>query len=143
MEPAGLKPTGQTPDKMSGGRTGYKAMFRFLPAPSSLTPILSIIAVIGLFVARRGKHAYFFHWWLAAMILFIIIVGYGNRHPWYQLPLVPIAAAFAGAACAFVGSKFSAWRVAAITLSVLVASSFLVLACVYVRPLYRPSAVEL
>ena len=114
-----------------------------LTATSSLTPILSIIAVIGLFVARRGKHAYFFHWWLAAMILFIIIVGYGNRHPWYQLPLVPIAAAFAGAACAFVGSKFSAWRVAVITLSILVASSFLVLACVYVRPLYRPSAVEL
>jgi 4-amino-4-deoxy-L-arabinose transferase-like glycosyltransferase len=114
-----------------------------LTATSSLTPILSIIAVIGLFVARRGKHAYFFHWWLAAMILFIIIVGYGNRHPWYQLPLVPIAAAFAGAACAFVGSKISASRVAVITLSILVASSFLVLASAYVRPLYRPSAAEL
>ena len=24
-----------------------------------------------------------------------IVVGYGNRHRWYQLPLVPIAAAVA------------------------------------------------
>ena len=39
------------------------------------------------------------------MVLFVIVVGYGNRHRWYQLPLVPIAATFAGAACAFIGSK--------------------------------------
>ena len=52
------------------------------------------------------------------MIVFIIVVGYGNRHRWYQLPLVPIAAAFAGVACAFVGSKISS-RVIAVTLSVL------------------------
>ena len=114
-----------------------------LTATSSLTPILSIIAVIGLFVAPRGKQAYFFHWWLAAMILFIIMVGYGNRHPWYQLPLVPIAAAFAGEACALVGLKISALRVAVITSSILVTSSFSVLAYGYVRPLYRPSAAEL
>src|SRR6266516_688744 len=120
----------------------YTGIMR-LTATLSLTPILLIIAVIGLFVARRGKHAYFFHWWLAAMILFIVIVGYGNRHPWYQLPLVPIAAAFAGAACALVGSKISVSRVAVITLSILVASSFLVLAYGYVRPLYRQSAAEL
>src|SRR5437660_9476697 len=53
-------------------------------ATSSLTPILAIIAFIGLFVASREKSAWLFHWWLAAMVLFIIIVGYGNRHPWYQ-----------------------------------------------------------
>jgi hypothetical protein len=33
------------------------------------------------------------------MILFIVVVGYGNRHPWYQLPLVPISAVFAGQFC--------------------------------------------
>ena len=33
------------------------------------------------------------------MILFVIVVGYGNRHPWYQLPFVPICAAFAGNFC--------------------------------------------
>src|SRR5438046_9033620 len=31
------------------------------------------------------------------MVLFVVAVGYGNRHPWYQLPFVPITAAFTGA----------------------------------------------
>src|SRR5207249_2032119 len=74
---------------------------------SSLTPLLSLMALIGLLVAPRSKYSRLFHWWLAAMIIFMIVVGYGNRHRWYQLPLVPIAAAFAGAACAFIGSKIS------------------------------------
>ena len=64
---------------------------------STLTPVLFLLGVIGLFLKPR---AFVFHWWLAAMILFIVVVGYGNRHEWYQLPLVPIFAAFAGAACA-------------------------------------------
>src|SRR2546427_474679 len=45
---------------------------------SSLTPILTIMALIGLFVAPRSKFSGLFHWWFAAMILFIIVVGYGN-----------------------------------------------------------------
>jgi len=111
-------------------------------ATSSLTPILAMMALIGLFVAPRSKFSGLFHWWFAAMILFIIVVGYGNRHPWYQLPLVPIAAVLAGAACAFVGSKISASRIA-IILSILLASSFASLAYLYVRPLYRSPAAEL
>jgi 4-amino-4-deoxy-L-arabinose transferase-like glycosyltransferase len=109
---------------------------------SGLTPILTVMALIGLFVAPRSKRSLVFHCWLAAMVLFIIIVGYGNRHRWYQLPLVPIAAAFAGAACAFFGSKIASRRVA-VTLSILLASSFAILAFVYVRPLYEPSAAQL
>ena len=110
---------------------------------SSLTPILSAFALTGLFVAPRGKYARVFHWWLAATILFIIVVGYGNRHPWYQLPLVPIAAVFAGAACAFIGSKISDSRVAMITFSIFLAISFSVLSWFYLRPLYRSAAAEL
>ena len=113
-----------------------------LTATLSLTPVLAIMAIIGLFVAPRGKYAWLFHWWLAAMVLFIIVVGYGNRHPWYQLPLVPIAAAFAGAACAFFRSKISS-RVVVMTFSILLASSFAILAYLYVRPLYRSSAAAL
>src|SRR6266498_2792118 len=63
-------------------------------ATSSLTPVLSIMAVVGLFVAPRSRYSRLFHWWLVAIVLFIVVVGYGNRHPWYQLPLVPITAAF-------------------------------------------------
>jgi 4-amino-4-deoxy-L-arabinose transferase-like glycosyltransferase len=110
---------------------------------SSLTPILSILAIFGLFVTPRGNYTRVFHWWLAAMILFVIIVGYGNRHPWYQLPLVPIAAAFAGAACALMQSKLVASRIATVSLSGSVASLFIVLACLSVRPLYGSSAQQL
>jgi 4-amino-4-deoxy-L-arabinose transferase-like glycosyltransferase len=110
-------------------------------ATSSLTPLVAIMALIGLFVAPRGKYGCLFDWWLVAMVLFLVAVGYGNRHPWYQLPFVPIAAAFAGAACAFFGSKISS-RVAAITLSILLASSFAILAAFYVRPLYESTAAQ-
>jgi len=100
------------------------------------------MAIIGLFVAPRQKYASLFHWWLAAMVLFIILVGYGNRHPWYQLPLVPIAAAFAGAACASFRSKISS-RIVVMTLSILLASSFAIIAYLYLRPLYESSAAQL
>jgi 4-amino-4-deoxy-L-arabinose transferase-like glycosyltransferase len=111
-------------------------------ATSSLTPLLAITALIGLFVAPRGKYGCLFDWWLVAMVLFVVAVGYGNRHPWYQLPFVPIAAAFAGAACAFFGSKISS-RVAAVTSSILLTGSFAILAFFYVRPLYESSAAQL
>jgi hypothetical protein len=54
---------------------------------------------------------------------------------------VPIAAAFAGVACAFLGSKISS-RVAPVTLSILLAGSFAILAFLYVRPLYESSAAQ-
>jgi 4-amino-4-deoxy-L-arabinose transferase-like glycosyltransferase len=111
-------------------------------ATSSLTPVLAIMGLIGLFVATRSDYSALFHWWLVAIVLFIVVVGYGNRHPWYQLPLVPITAAFAGAACTFFGSKIAS-RVAATTLSILLASSFAFLSWSYVRPLYESSARQL
>jgi hypothetical protein len=110
-------------------------------ATSGLTPILAILALIGLFVAPRGKFGCLFDWWLAAMVLFVVAVGYGNRHPWYQLPFVPITAAFAGAGCAFFDSKISS-RVAVVALSILLAGSFAILAFLYVRPLYESSAAQ-
>jgi hypothetical protein len=109
---------------------------------SSLTPLLSLMALVGLLVAPRSRYSRFFHWWLVAMVLFVIVLGYGNRHLWYQLPLVPIAAAFAGAACAFVASKISS-RVIAVTLSILLVSSFTALAFWCVQPLYQSSAAQL
>jgi 4-amino-4-deoxy-L-arabinose transferase-like glycosyltransferase len=108
----------------------------------SLTPLLSLMAVIGLLVVPRSRYSQFFHWWLVAMVLFVIALGYGNRHLWYQLPLVPIAAAFAGAVCAFVASKISS-RVIAATLSILLVSSFATLAFWCVQPFYQSSAAQL
>jgi 4-amino-4-deoxy-L-arabinose transferase-like glycosyltransferase len=114
-----------------------------LTATSSLTPVLAIMAIIGLFVTRRGTYVWLFHWWLVAMVLFVVLIGRGNYlHPWYQLSLVPIAAAFAGAACAFFASKISS-RAAAMALSLLLASSFAILSFVNLRPLYESSAAQL
>ena len=111
---------------------------------SSLTPALSAMALVGLFVpqSRDRKYSRLFHWWLAAIIVFIIIVGYGNRHRWYQLPAVPIAAALAGAGCTFFGSRISS-RLAAIISSILLAVTFLILAFGYIRPFYKSSAAQL
>src|SRR6266513_5899461 len=72
---------------------------------STLTPFLFVLGSVGVLVPKTASRARPFRWWLAAMILFIVIVGYGNRHQWYQLPFIPIASAFAGAACALVGAK--------------------------------------
>ncbi|MEP6603093.1 MAG: glycosyltransferase family 39 protein [Spartobacteria bacterium] len=66
---------------------------------SSLTPLLCALAAVGIFTARSTISARPLYAWLVAMLLFVLVVGYGNRHPWYQLPFVPIAAAFAGVAC--------------------------------------------
>jgi hypothetical protein len=68
-------------------------------AIGSLSFVVSALALAGVVFTIRIKRVWFFHWWLLGMLAFIIIVGYGNRHPWYQLPLVPIAAAFAAASC--------------------------------------------
>jgi hypothetical protein len=64
-----------------------------------LTPVLSFAALVGLCVRRASRYGRVFHWWLAAIALFALIAGFGNRHPWYQLPVVPAAAAFAGMGC--------------------------------------------
>jgi hypothetical protein len=76
------------------------------------------------------------------MILFIVVVGYGNRHQWYQLPLVPIAAAFGGMACASVSTKL-AWPTMRIAWSILLVTAFASLSFVYARPFYRPVAAPL
>jgi 4-amino-4-deoxy-L-arabinose transferase-like glycosyltransferase len=109
---------------------------------SSLTPFLCILASGGVFVTRSTNCARLFQWWLAAMILFIIVVGYGNRHPWYQLPLVPIAAAFAGAACAFLAPQIPAQK-AKITFAVLLVAIFGAFVLNYTPKFYRPSAIQL
>ncbi len=66
---------------------------------SGLTPIVFAAMLAGIFLPPRARLGRLFHWWLAAMLLFVVVAGPGNRHPWYQLPFVPIAAAFAGLAC--------------------------------------------
>jgi 4-amino-4-deoxy-L-arabinose transferase-like glycosyltransferase len=110
---------------------------------SSLTPILVALALLGLVTARAlprvVRTAAFLYWWLGAMILSIIVMGYGNRHQWYQLPLVPIAATFAGAFCGLFAEKIPVRWVKA-GLSLLLAVFFAISAFVSVKPIYRSRA---
>jgi 4-amino-4-deoxy-L-arabinose transferase-like glycosyltransferase len=112
-------------------------------ARSSLTPVLCALAIIGAFVAPRGKYMLLFHWWLAAMTAFIFLVGWGNRHQWYQLPLVPIAAVFAGYACQRVVSKIGLRPVLLGSAAVLLAGAFGISSYFCARPFYRPAAAGL
>lgn len=80
---------------------------------SDVTAVPLVLATAGLFLARRyvAPRSFLFHWWLAAMILFVIVVGYGNRHSWYQLPLIPVVAAFTGVAVSVGRSRLQRRRV--------------------------------
>ena len=109
---------------------------------SSLSLVLFTFAVIGAIVAPRGKFSRLFHWWLAAMLLFIFFVGYGNRHQWYQLPLVPVAAVFAGCTCAWI-VRTGIPRPVLVMGSFLLIGSFAVSSWFCVQPLYRPAAASL
>ena len=109
---------------------------------SSLTPVLAILALAGVLITRSTMQARVFQWWLGAILLFILLAGKGNRHPWYQLPLVPISAAFAGAGCAFAAGKIVSHRVKAV-LSLVCILLFSGAAFYYVRPFYRPWANHL
>ena len=104
---------------------------------STLTPILFAIAVLGILVSRNNPRAAPFRWWLIAMMVFIIVVGYGNRHQWYQLPLVPIAAAFGGAGLRFAEKKSNQ----GVVLGLLIA--FLVFSFFYSRQFFTPAAQSL
>jgi 4-amino-4-deoxy-L-arabinose transferase-like glycosyltransferase len=110
---------------------------------SSLTLVLFALAIIGAIVGWRGKYTRLFHWWAAAMLLFVVLVGYGNRHQWYQLPLVPIAAVFAGCGCVWIAARsgFSR-RLLAVGAALLIAS-FVVSSFYCTQPLVRPAAASL
>jgi len=102
---------------------------------STLTPFLFVLGGVGAITTTRSTSR-------ARMFQFIVIVGYGNRHPWYQLPLIPIATAFAGAVCDSAATRISSPTVK-IALSILLAASFGISAFVYARKFYQPNAAPL
>jgi 4-amino-4-deoxy-L-arabinose transferase-like glycosyltransferase len=110
---------------------------------SSLTLVLYALAIIGLIVAPRGKNTRLFHWWAGAMFVFVILVGYGNRHQWYQLPLVPIAAVLAGCACVWVAARSGFSRTLLSVGAVLLIASFALSSFYCTQLLLRPAAASL
>lgn len=107
-----------------------------------ITPLMFTIALPGLFASPQTAGRRLFHWWLGAMLIFIVAVGYGNRHPWYQLSLVPIFAVFAGAGCAGFRElmPFAVWLRGA---AVFIAAWFCLLSFLSLRWWYFGSAADL
>jgi 4-amino-4-deoxy-L-arabinose transferase-like glycosyltransferase len=106
---------------------------------STLTPIVSTFMFVGIVLPSRGKSRVF-HWWLLAIVLFIFGAGNGNaRHPWYQLPILPVAAALSGMACDLLLSRFIK-RDSKLVLASAYLMFFATLAYlsyIYLQPLYR------
>ena len=117
---------------------------------SEMTPVLFLLGAFGVWQARsaRLRQGYgaagigALYAWLVAVIVFIVVVGFGNRHPWYRLPLVPVFAAFAGAACAFFAAKIP-HRATRISLSILLIVLFGLPSFVYARQLYQSTAAPM
>ena len=118
----------------------WYAKIAFKLATSTLTPVLAATGLVGLWMARRNKDAVLFVSWLMAMAVFVVLVGWGNRHEWYQLPFVPIAAAFGGAACARIMPVSRPARVFMVSFVILFFGWF---SFVYTHHLFESSAAPL
>lgn len=113
---------------------------------SSLVPLVAGAMLVGLTLPSRAAFGWVFHWWLIAVCVFVAFAGAGNKHAWYQLPVVPVAAALAGRACDWAWQRLARQRVA--TMAAAAASgvflgSVALLAYVYVSPQYAPWAMPL
>ena len=112
-------------------------------AITGLTTLVTVAMLAGLVVPTRSRFGGVFHWWLLAIVLFMLLAGRGSsRHPWYQLPLVPVAAAFAGRAVDLALTRMT--RAGGARVTAVLGCLYLVavagVAAVYVRPLYEPQA---
>jgi hypothetical protein len=107
----------------------------------SLTPIVFGAMLVGSLLPSRATFGRLFHWWLITIILFVFLAGEGNRHQWYQLPIVPVAAAFSGFSCdaawrslaQLTGSKIAPTCMCCIFFAALIYLSYSAL-----KPLYAP-----
>ncbi len=112
---------------------------------SNLTPVTAVLMAIGMILPTDNQFGRLFHWWLLGIIVFVVFVGEGNfRHAWYQLPLVPVAAAFAGAALDFSLAKLGQAYRSRLVPFVTVISFFSLLSYLsyfHVKPLYAAWAL--
>lgn len=113
---------------------------------AGLVPLVGAAMLVGLILPPRAAFGWVFHWWLIALSVFVLFAGPGNQHPWYQLPVIPVAAALAGRACDWAWLAFARGRAAtAVTGGVLALFLGAVAASAYasVSSLYIPTFMPL
>ncbi len=110
---------------------------------STVTAVPLILAAVGCWTARKTRGALMFYVWLGVLVLFVIVVGYGNRHPWYQLPLAPVIAAFGGQAIAWFATRWQSRPFLKYGIAAVVASIFLVQSYSATSRFLRPAASDL
>ena len=109
---------------------------------SAATPVTAAAMLLGICLPAQAKLDRLFHWWLLAILLFMIVAGQGHRHPWYLLPVVPVVAALAGRACDFALSRLARpalWKT--VLLGTIFFSSMSYFTLLYVTPLYEPGTL--
>jgi hypothetical protein len=66
----------------------YTGVF-YRTVTTGLTPIVVGAMLVGIMVPPCVPSGKVFHWWLLANLMFMVVVGEGDRHPWYQLLMAP------------------------------------------------------
>lgn len=110
---------------------------------STVTAVPLVLAAVGCWTARKTRGALLFYVWLAVLLLFVIVVGYGNRHPWYQLPLVPVIAAFGGQGIAWLAARWQSRPFLKYGIAAVLASIFFVQSYGATSRFLRPAAADL
>jgi len=126
------------------GLRWYLAILR-QAATFSLTPVAFALMLVGVILPSPTKYGRVFHWWLIAIALFVLIAGEGNRHQWYRLPLVPVAAAFAGLACDFIWrrvARLTSSPLAPLSICSLLIAALAYCSYVYTQPFYEPMSLS-
>ena len=118
----------------------YKAMLKWT-IHWSFTPIVFTAMLLGSLLPSRVPFGRVFHWWFVAILLFTVMAGRGSGHQWYQLPLVPVAAAFTGLLLDTIVRQIARWgetKIALATTCLLFFLPFATLSYLALKPLYHP-----
>ena len=116
-------------------------------ATAGVTPFVAAAIVAGLFLpGDRNYYGRLFHWWLLTLILYVVVAGANNAHPWSEAAIVPIGAAMAGRVCDWFhrrkGSTQAGMPVPLIAGTVVFLCGVAISAYGYLGPLYQGSSAE-
>jgi 4-amino-4-deoxy-L-arabinose transferase-like glycosyltransferase len=123
------------------GPAVYAAIIRRFAVEGVTIPVF-VAMVGGALLPAESKIGRLFHWWLLAVALFVFLAAEGNRrHLWYQLPVVPVAAAFSGRLCYGAWQRLSKMPAALLAFTFFAATAYL--SCQHLKLLYAEWAAPM